>query len=227
MLAKALPLALVLALLACSGPTAGPASTSPSPSSAAGASLAPGASLPPEIADCVVAGNGDYPHNAPALEAVLPKTVDGRDLTSWSVAGWCWVQLSVGAEGAASFRPVASAEALQIETMQYALAGRSSTEDDPPYFVHALRYPEDQATNEFAIYLFWGSIGVLDPDSLDLFAMTSQIVGGKEVLFAPPELLSQSEHSRGGAYLRDAGDYLFAVLTDDLAWAEDALTQLP
>ena len=226
--AKVLPLVLVVALLACSGPVGtGPASPSPTPAPSAAVSLAHDASPPPEIADCDVAGNGDYPHNAPALEAVLPKTVAGRDLTIWSVAGWCWVLIGVGAEALAQFRPIASAESIQIETMQYALAGRSNTEDDPPYFVHVLRYPEDQTTNEFAIYLFWGSIGVLDPESLDLFALTSQVVGGKEVLYAPPELLDQSEHSRGGAYLRDAGDYLFAVLTDDLAWAEDALTQLP
>ncbi len=223
MLAKGLPLSLVLVLVACSGPVA----DSPSASLPEAASPTPEASLPPEIADCDVPGDGNYPHNAPALEAVLPKTVAGRDLTIWSVAGWCWVQLSVGAEGVANFRPVASAESLQIETMQYALAGRSSTEDDPPYFVHVLRYPADPVTDEFAFYFFLRSIGVLDPESFDFSNLTSQVLVGKEILFAPPELLAQTEHTRGGAYLHDAGDYLFAVLTDDLAWAEDALSQLP
>jgi hypothetical protein len=208
MLAKGLPLALVVTLLACSGT----ASTSPIPSRS----------------DCEVDGHGNFPHNAPALEALLPKTVAGRDLTIWSVAGWCWVQIGVGAEGLANFRPVASAQSLQVETMQYALAGRSSVEDDPPYFVHVMRYPEDQPTNEVAIYLFFlGAIGVLDPESFDFSALPSQIVGGKEVLIGAPELFAQDEHSRGGGYFYDAGDYLFAVVTDDEAWAGDALSQLP
>ena len=224
MLARGLPLALVVALLACSGPAG--TGTSPIATSSEGASATSEASLQPELADCSLPGNGDYPHNATALEAQLPKVVLGRDLTIWSVAGWCWVQFSVGDEGVANFRPVASAESLQIDTMQYALAGRSS-QDDPPYFVHVLRYSADQTTTEFAIYLFLGSIGVLDPAAFDSSSLEATTIGGKEVRIAPPELLDQSEHARGAAYFYDAGDYLFVIITDDEAWAQDAASQLP
>ena len=222
--AKGLPLALLMTLVACSG-TAG---TSPSTTHSESAPSASAASSLNDYADCATDPDSAFPHDAPALEALLPKTVAGRDLTIWSAAGWCWIEIAGGAEAAANFRPYASANSLEIDTMQYAIAGRSSVEHDPPYFVYVTKYPPDQATSDVAIYVFFLSgIGVLDPESFDASTLPKQVFDGKEVLVAPPELFSQDEHTRGGAYFYDTTDYLFAVATDDEAWAKDALSQLP
>ncbi len=123
-------------------------------------------------------------------------------------------------------RPIASAESLQIEAMEYVLAGRSGP-DDPPNFIHALRYPPDQATTEFAIDLFFESIGVLDPELFDLGSLESSTIGDKEVSIAPEELLVTSENERGTAYFYATADYLFAVIANDQAWAQEVLSQLP
>jgi hypothetical protein len=144
----------------------------------------------------------------------------------WSVSGWCWVELFLGPEGAANLRPIASAESLQVESMEYALVGRSGF-DDPPNFIYAMRYPADQTTTDFAIDLFFESIGLVDPGSFNLSSLETTTLGGKEVSVAPEGLLEPSENDRGIAYFYDSGVYLFAVTARDIAWAAEVLTQLP
>jgi hypothetical protein len=40
-------------------------------------------------------------------------------------------------------------------------------------------------------------------------------------------MIAQSEHIRGTPYLIDTPDFGLIVVTDDPAWAEDAISQLP
>jgi hypothetical protein len=40
-------------------------------------------------------------------------------------------------------------------------------------------------------------------------------------------LLEQSEHQHGQPYFYETSHHLFVVITDERAWAEDALKQLP
>ena len=42
-----------------------------------------------------------------------------------------------------------------------------------------------------------------------------------------PDMLRQSEHRRGSPYLYQTDAYMFLLITDDEAWAEDALQQMP
>src|SRR6185295_18690652 len=81
--AKGLPLALLMTLVACSG-TAG---TSPSTTHSESAPSASAASSANEYPDCATNPGSAFPHDAPTLEALLPKRVAGRDLTIWSAAG--------------------------------------------------------------------------------------------------------------------------------------------
>jgi hypothetical protein len=179
----------------------------------------------PVAAACSFTGESD-PHFAPVLENQLPQIVAGRELTTWSAAGWCWVQLSLGLEGVARFRPIAVAQSLQVESVEYAQARRSGF-DDPPNFIHAMRYPTDQGTRDFAVYLFSESIGLIDPETFDLSTLEATALGGKEVRIAPEALLQPSENDRGNAYFYDTDDVLFAVIASDEAWVEQVLSQLP
>ena len=90
-----------------------------------------------------------------------------------------------------------------------------------------MRYPGDQATRDFAVFLFFESIGLIGPESFDLSTLLSTTLGGKEVRVAPEELLQPSENDRGSAYFYDTDDFLFAVIASDEAWVQQVLSQLP
>jgi hypothetical protein len=90
-----------------------------------------------------------------------------------------------------------------------------------------MRYPTDQGTRDFAVYLFSESIGLIDPETFDLSTLEATALGGKEVRIAPEALLQPSENDRGNAYFYDTDDVLFAVIASDEAWVEQVLSQLP
>jgi hypothetical protein len=88
---------------------------------------------------------GVLPHQNPELEALLPKGVNGRELTIWSISGWCWVDLDYPSDPA--FARAASGmgdEGVKVGDLAMAVAGRSDTQQDPPYFVFAVRKSGDQ-----------------------------------------------------------------------------------
>lgn len=178
----------------------------------------------PGVAECSLTNS--LPHQAPELESQLPNMVAGGELETWSAAGWCWVELSLGPEGVAKFRPIATAQSLRVERMEYATARRSGP-DQPPNFIYGLRYPLDDPTTDFARYVFFESIGVLDAETFDTSGLESTTLGGKEVKVAPENLLEPGENDRGTAYFYDTPDYLFAITAIDAAWAEEVLSQLP
>jgi hypothetical protein len=51
-------------------------------------------------------------------------------------------------------------------------------------------------------------------------------IGGKDIYILDPEFLAQDQSQAGSAYVYDTEDFLYAVITDDVAWAADALEQL-
>ena len=144
----------------------------------------------------------------------------------WSAAGWCLVGLSLPEPYLTQFKGAIESEHFDVALLQYAIEGRSVL-DDPPFFVHVVPKSTDQETSDLRLFFLERAIGVLDMSTFDLKALSPMTVGGKSVLVGPAALLQQFEHQRGGLYWYESSDYIFAVVTDDPAWAEDALRQLP
>jgi uncharacterized RDD family membrane protein YckC len=172
------------------------------------------------------------PHQDPELEAVMPQLVGGRPLSIWSVRGRCWpVFLS---EDPAPDERLAELEAMidglgiDLENISYAAAGRSDVERDPPYFVHAMRRPANHFEAGLALGLFYPSVGLIDSKRATAPGLYREAhVGGREVLVGGDWMLEQSVHQRGRPYVLETDEYLFLVVTDDEAWADDAIRQLP
>jgi len=158
------------------------------------------------------------PHEAADLEALLPSKVSGRPMTRWSVIGRDYFAY-VGADTAAidAAESDLAAAGLSIDDVAWAVDGRSS-ESDPPYFVFALRFTGIDAST-------LTTDAALDHPEAGKF--TSESLGGKTVKRGTIAMIDQTAHVHGLPYLYDSGDVRYMVVTDDPAWAADALRQLP
>jgi hypothetical protein len=67
-------------------------------------------------------------------------------------------------------------------------------------------------------------IGTDHPDA-GTFTWTS--IGGKAVQRGTTEMIDQTDVARGLPYVYGADDIRFRIVTDDPAWAADAIRQLP
>jgi hypothetical protein len=139
-------------------------------------------------------------------------------MTRWSVIGRDYFAY-VGADTAAidAAESDLTAAGLSIEDVGWAVDGRSS-ESDPPYFVFALRFAGSDAstlTTDAAL------------DHPEAGEFTTESLGGKTVKRGTIAMIDQTAHVHGLPYLCDSGDVRYIVVTDDPAWAADALRQLP
>jgi hypothetical protein len=118
---------------------------------------------------------------------------------------------------------------VNITDLRMALAGRSSTETDPPYFVHVMAIPDDPDAYDLATFLLLGMI--VGPENVEAavtgFDAQATSVGNKDVYVNRTDVVPQTEHQQGRFYWYTTDTYEFLVLTDDEAWAADALSQLP
>jgi len=183
----------------------------------------------PDLSGCVKIKPGAFPHDAPDLEELLSTTIAGRQVTPWSVAGWCWLHLGWGATDAEWAAEVQMVDELGIDVddLRMAVAGRSA-DQDPPYFVWAFSVPSDETTTSLAMELLMQAIGVVDQAAyIDEANFNPVTIAGKSVLVGSAELLVQDSHQRGQPFEYATDENLFVIMTDDDAWAEDALGQLP
>jgi len=100
-----------------------------------------------------------------------------------------------------------------------AIGGRTDVGVDPPYFVFAFRLADRPAADEFPTG-FW-------VDNPDTGKWTKRTVSGRTVLAGEPAMVDQTEHLRGWPHVYDSGTVHFRVVTDEEAWAADAIRQLP
>lgn len=216
----------LLAIVACASPGGTPSASvrmDPSPSVAVAS----------PAADCntsIVVVN----HQAPEIEALLPASVAGRALAKWSVRGSCWAQIVTGRPPAEIDEYVAQFEAsndprsIDLAHLMYGVAGRSNTKDDPPFIVFGAARPQDADEALMTLGFLLGGASFHDLDkATDLANYQERTITGKQVYEGTVDMLSQDEHQRGRPYLYQTDDYLFVVITDDDAWAADALRQLP
>jgi hypothetical protein len=197
--------------------TDGPRSAEPPASSATAASCTDG---------------GPLPHQAPDLEAVLPAQVGGRSLARWSLRGRCWLEETAGKENVDSvigeFDKMPGGGQIDVSNLKYGIAGRADTKRDPPFFVFGAGRPRDEREISLALYLMLGGAAFHNvAEATDLSRYRMQAIGGKRVAVGTEAMLDQNEHQRGRPYLYQTDDYMFLIITDDDAWAADALRQLP
>jgi hypothetical protein len=174
--------------------------------------------------------NATLLHQVPELEAVLPASVAGRQLARWSVRGRCWIEIAFNLPPAEIDAMIAELKASShsgdLSHLMYGVAGRSVL-TDPPFFVFgAGRGTQDEV--EATLALMFGLTGFTDvKNAPDLSLYEERTIAGKTVYVGRADMIRQSEHQRGRPYLYQTDEYMFLVITDDEAWAEDAIRQLP
>jgi hypothetical protein len=165
------------------------------------------------------------PHEAEDIESLLPNKVAGRWLDTWSVRGESALDLwGYSAGEIADVREQLAALGVDLDEVAQGIAGRSDLAD-PPYFVHAFRIPA--AARDLLGGRAIAATGFTR--DTDAWEMEDRVIGGKEVAVGPLDVIRQTEHQRGRPYLygSTALDVSFIVITDDEAWAEEAIRALP
>jgi hypothetical protein len=181
--------------------------------------------------------NPDAPtrlHQAAELEALLPATVSGRSLAKWSLRGRCWLQAVVNRPAADIDADMAALDAedksstIDLDHLALGVAGRSDTHNDPPYFVYGATRPHTNEEVGLALFLLFGGAQYHDLAHVaDLSGFEERTLAGKVVYVGKDERLEQSDHQRGRPSAYQTDEYMFLVITDDEAWASDAISQLP
>ena len=236
-----------VALTACGGGTTpGASRTAPAPPSTAATPLAatptataslamPAATSSAKPSSAIEAQRCDPAksvlyHGAPELEAMLPTTVATRDLATWSVGGRCWLEVVIDDDAAIEslMTELGGSSAIDLSHLAQAVAGRSTTGGDPPYFVLATNRPTDERELRMSVAMFLLGAGFTDIDaSSDLRSYDQRTIADKQVFVGTPDMLVQSEHQRGTPYLYQNDAAMFIVITDDPSWAEEAIAALP
>jgi hypothetical protein len=241
-------LALAIALGGCAGSPAATGSAPPPVTSSPAATPTPSPGATPTAvatASPTVAPSGSatadqrclksiagLPHQARELEALLPKTVAGRQLSVWSVRGRCWL-ITSGIPAAAIDELLTTVDKtadppFDIDHLTYGIAGRSDTSKDPPYFVYAAARTDNADEIDLASWLMFGGATFKDPIGAGNLALyDEQTIAGHEVWVGTEDMLGQSVHQRGRPYLYQNETTMYLVITDDEAWAADAIGQLP
>ena len=199
----------------------------PQPSTAATPSAAA------QIDDCDTS-NVTLLHQAPGFEALLPTSVADRPLAKWSVEGRCWLKVATGRSASeidellAGFKTAEDPRPIDESSLIYAVAGRSDTKSDPPYFAFAAERAKTDKEIGLALLLMFAGADFHTPATAgDLSTYEERTIAGKQVYVGTVEMLGQSEHQRGRPYLYQNDASMFMVISDDEAWATEAIAQLP
>ena len=200
---------------ACGSPSgSSPITATPTPPAAAGAS--PTAASP---ATTLRAACLPLPHEAPDLEAALPRVVAGREIATWSVHGELLVRCIQGGSDAdvAAFETAAIQDGMTLDDLSVAIGGRSDVQGDPPYFILAYGLKGHPATD------LPDAVGLDHPD---LGTWQEATFGGKTVLVGDQAMVDQTEHARGRPYVWNSPTVHYLVVTDSEAWAAEVLGAL-
>jgi hypothetical protein len=173
---------------------------------------------------------GFLPHEAEELEPLLPSAIQGRDMTTWSASGQCWLEMAFPTEaGLVEISKIVEEWDVDTTDLRMAVAGRSDTATDPPYFVYVMPIPDDTDAYDLATFLLLG--GIVGPENVESafngFDTQATTVGGREVYVNRTDVVPQTEHQRGRFYWYSTETHEYLVLTEDEAWAADAISQLP
>lgn len=183
---------------------------------------------------CAIGTGVSLPHQAPGLEALLPAKVAGRQLAIWSMRGDRWLAMQTDPDIQSRIQALLDANGdptADFAVLRYAVGERSNTQDDPPYLIHVTWRPSNAVQEQLAALLFTGSVRFQPGFGLQTSSFAAQQIGGKQVRVGKPEMLVQDEEQHGRPYLYETtvgtDALLFAVVTDNEAWAAEVLGALP
>jgi hypothetical protein len=183
--------------------------------------------------DCDTA-NVTLLHQAPEIEALLPASVADRPLAKWSVQGRCWLKVVTGRSSSeidrllAEFETAEDPRPIELSSLSYAVAGRSETKADPPYFVFAAARAATDKEIGLALFLMFAGARFRDPvTAVDLSGYEERTIAGKQVYVGTVGIVGQDEHQRGRPYVYQNDAYVFLIIADEESWATDAIAQLP
>jgi hypothetical protein len=205
----------VCLLAACAG---GPSSDAPRASAGWPASALPSTASSVDASD-LPASCLPLPHDDPDLEAMLPTMIAGRLLAIESYHGALMVTCVNGGTAAdvAEFATAMATEGLTLDDISLAVAGRSDVNKDPPYLIFAysiIGHPGNE----------WPPATGLDHPEAAAFQPAE--IGGKQVLAGDAAAVDQTDHVHGFPTVWDSPTIHYLVVTDDTAWAEEALSAL-
>ena len=219
--------------------TAGESTLPTSASSVPSVRVSGAASPPASPTAAVTVGcvdNVTAEHQAPDLEAALPAELGGRPMARWSLQGRIVFECMSDAspeeldEFFASLETPNDPAKIDLDHIRYAVAGRSDVQADPPYIIFALDRPVDEDEIYLASLTMFQTANYLEPDPTvagDLDRYQELTLGGKSAFMGNEDMLKQDEHQRGRPVLYQTDAYMFMVITDDLDWADEALSKLP
>lgn len=153
-------------------------------------------------------GPGQFPHDAPGLEARMPQEALGRPLCTWSVHGAAIWSL-FGSDARAEAEGILKDLSLTEGDLTLAVAGRSNL-DDPPFIVIASEYAGAKPDDLLVGVAGWSG--------------TTRQVGAKLVFVIDGP---DTSHAEGLDYYYPTGNVIYQIKTADEQWFEDVLRQLP
>jgi hypothetical protein len=115
----------------------------------------------------------ELPHDAPELEAVLPRSIQGRPIATWSMAGLSWPSYAADQPPHEAERLInedvaaVGGNPINFDNLGIAIGGRTDTETDPPYFVWVAKRPVAEEEIELTMFLMFSGAGFVDPAGAD------------------------------------------------------------
>ena len=168
-----------------------------------------------------------FPHDVVDLEQTLPAAVAGRQLVRWSVRGDNFWNIVRGGRLRADWAPILAQIGLSLSDIEFAVAGRADSRRDPPYIIGALRLG---TLRDQALFGPWPSTLAMDALNIDPNQgedWRKESLAGKDVLVGHRGMVHQDSHQRGLPVVFVSPTTIYTVVSDDLAWTTNALTQLP
>lgn len=168
-------------------------------------------------------------HQAVQTEALLPKSVQGRPLVTASLRGGAILDVAaVPATSRANIERALSGKGVKLDDYSIAVASRSDTATDPPSRLYVIRMPLKSSG-----YLLPSALAAVGWHGLDLHGCDEETcsrttIAGKPVLAGTTTGIDQEPTQRGAPYWYETEPTtVYIAVTDQPAWAEDAIRQLP
>ena len=168
-----------------------------------------------------------FEHAAPDLEATLPETVAGRPQVRWSVVGESFWKIIGGDRVRSALVPELATLGLSPADIQLAVAGREDTSRDPPYIMWVLRFGDLKGAALEGPIPSSIAMDVMHVDPNRGENWRDDLLGGKKVRVGNSSMVSQDRHQRGLPYVYLTETCIYALISDDAAWAAEAIRSLP
>ena len=156
----------------------------------------------------------------------MPSAIAGRSLVRWSVAGDNFWKAAGGEPVRRRSAPELASVGLSPADIEMAVAGRTVL-SHPPYILWALRFGALKGAALHGPVPSSLAMDVMHVDANQGENWREARMTGKPVLIGNAQMVRQDEHHRGHPYVYLTATTIYGLITDDEAWAEEAIAALP